>query len=76
LFIETVKQLQHSGAGKQPTTINEGSLQSNWAGLPNNPTMTQPIKNNWISEANHQLVISKQVFTNKTLKEILRDISK
>jgi hypothetical protein len=38
LFIETVRQLQHSGAENQPTTINEGSLQSYWAGLPNNPT--------------------------------------
>jgi hypothetical protein len=30
-FIETIKQLQHSGAEKQPTTINESSLQSSWA---------------------------------------------
>ncbi len=28
-FIETIRQLQHSGAKNQPTTINEGSLQSN-----------------------------------------------
>jgi hypothetical protein len=25
-FIKIVKQLQHSGVEKQPTTINEGSL--------------------------------------------------
>jgi hypothetical protein len=24
-FIETIRQLQHSGVEKQPTTINEGS---------------------------------------------------
>jgi hypothetical protein len=68
LYIEIVRQLQHSGARKQPTTINEGSLQSNWARLPNNLTMTQPIKNNRISETNHQLVILEQVFTNKILE--------
>jgi hypothetical protein len=28
-FIEIVRQLQHSGAKNQPTTINEGSLQNN-----------------------------------------------
>ncbi len=29
-FIETIRQLQHNGAKNQPTTINEGLLQSNW----------------------------------------------
>ncbi len=29
LFIEIVRQLQHSGVENQPTTINEGSLQNN-----------------------------------------------
>jgi hypothetical protein len=42
-FIKTIKQLQHiySGAKKQPTTINESSLQSNWVRLLDNPTTIQ-----------------------------------
>jgi hypothetical protein len=74
-FIESIK-LKHSGAKKQPTTINEGSLQTNWARLPNNPTMTQPTISNRISEVIQQLVISKQVTIKKTLEEILKDINK
>ncbi len=46
LFIEIVKQLQRSGVENQPTTINKGSLQNNWVGLPNNPTTTQLVERN------------------------------
>jgi hypothetical protein len=56
-FIETIKQLQHSGIEKQPVTVNESSLQNNWVGLLNNPTMTQPVVSNQINEVNQQPVI-------------------
>ncbi len=56
LFIEIVRQ-QHSGTENQPSTIHEGSLQNNWDGLPNNPTIVQPIKRNLINEANQQPII-------------------
>ncbi len=46
LFIEIVRQLQHSGVENQPTTINEGSLQNNWVGLPNNLATTQLVERN------------------------------
>ncbi len=46
LFIEIVKQLQHSGAENQHTTINEGLLQSNWVGSPNNPATTKLVERN------------------------------
>jgi phosphoribosylpyrophosphate synthetase len=76
LFIESVKQLQHSGAKKQFATINEGSLQSNWVGLLDNPTMTQLAISNQAGEVNQQPVILKHVTTKKTLKEIIRNINK
>ncbi len=44
--IEIVKELQHSGAKKQPIIINEGSLQNNWARLLDNSTMTQSTVSN------------------------------
>ncbi len=67
-FIEIVRKLQHSGVEKQVVIINEGSLQSNWVGLPNNPTMTQPIVSNRTSEMNQQPIILKHVMTKKTLE--------
>jgi hypothetical protein len=74
--IETIKQLQHSGAKKQHAIINEGSLYNNWAGLPDNSTTIQSVVNNQTGEVNQQLVISEQVTTEKTLKEIIRNINK
>ena len=46
LFIETIKQLRHSGFENQPTTINEGSFQSNWVRLHDNPTTIQLVERN------------------------------
>ncbi len=43
--------------------------------MPNNPITTQPVESNWIGEANQQLIISKQITTNKTLEKILRDVN-
>ncbi len=43
---------------KQLATINEGSLQSNQARLPSNPTLTQPIESNQVDEANQRPIIS------------------
>jgi hypothetical protein len=42
-FVKIVRQLQHSGAEKQHVTIDEGSLQSNWARLFDNPTTNQHV---------------------------------
>jgi hypothetical protein len=67
-FIEIVKRLQQSGAKKQLATINEGSLQSNWVGVLDNLTMSQPIVSNQIGVVNKQLVISEQIITEKTLE--------
>jgi hypothetical protein len=61
-----IKELQHSGAKKKKlVTINEGSLQSNWARLLNNPTTTQLVVSNQTNEMNQQLVISKHVTIEK-----------
>jgi hypothetical protein len=51
-FIENVRQLQHNGAKKQPVTINEGSLQINWARLLDNPTTTPRVVSNQTREVN------------------------
>jgi hypothetical protein len=75
-FIKIVRQLQHSRVERRPVIISEGSLQSNWVGLLNNSTMTQLVISNQTSEVNQQPVISKQVNTDKTLEEILRNINK
>ncbi len=56
--------------------INEGSLHNNWVGLPNDPTTIQPAVSNQTGEVNQQPIISKEVITEKTLKEILKDINK
>jgi hypothetical protein len=45
------------GLKKQHATVNEGSLQSNWA-LFDNPTTSQLIENNQIGEMNQQFIIS------------------
>jgi hypothetical protein len=66
-FIEIVRQLQHGGTNKQPTIINEDSLQSNWARLLYNSTTTQLVENNQTGDAN-QLVISEQVRIEKKFK--------
>jgi hypothetical protein len=44
--------------------------------LLDNSTTTQPVENNQTGEAIQQTLTSKQVITNKTLKDILKDISK
>jgi hypothetical protein len=46
LFIETIKQLRYSGFENQPTTINEGSFQSYWVRLHDNPTTIQLVERN------------------------------
>ncbi len=43
-------QLQCGENGKQPTTITEEKLQSNWARLLNESIIIQPIENNWTNE--------------------------
>jgi hypothetical protein len=60
---------------KKLVTINEGSLQSNWARLLNNPTTTQLVVSNRTNEMNQQLVISKHVTIEKTFLKNLRDIN-
>ncbi len=56
-FIKTIRQLQHNGAEKQPITINESSLQSNWIRLFENPTTIQLVERNQTCEVNQQPVI-------------------
>ncbi len=51
-FIKTIRQLQHSWAEKQPTTINESSLQSSWVRLLDNPTTIQLVERNQTNEVN------------------------
>ncbi len=66
-FIETLRQLQHGGVEKQLATVDEGLLQNNWVGLPNNFTTTQLNENNQTGKVNQQPVILEQVTTKKTL---------
>jgi hypothetical protein len=49
---------KHDGAKKQLATINESSLQNNWAELLDNPTTTQLVESNRTGETNQQHVIS------------------
>jgi hypothetical protein len=51
-FIETVRQLQHGGIEKQPTTTNEEPLQNNWAKLLSNTTTIQLVENEQTSDVN------------------------
>ncbi len=44
--------------------------------MPDNSIAIQPVENIWTSDANQQLVISKNVTIKKTLKEILNGINK
>ncbi len=60
-YIETIRQLQHGGTNKQPSIINEESLQSNWVGLPDNSTIIQPVENNQIGDVNQQPLILKKL---------------
>ncbi len=44
--------------------------------MPDNSNTIQLVENNWIDDANQQLVISEHVTIKKSLEEFLMDINK